>query len=59
MSFDEACKIAIEPKTETKVDKEKIKQTINKNKKVESHPKKKAQALPSSDLSFDDAWESA
>jgi len=59
MSFDEAYRIVVKPKKEIVIDKEKIKQTINKNKMVESHPKKKAHALPSSDLSFDDAWESA
>lgn len=59
MSFDEACGIVRKPKTKTPIDKEKIKQTINKNKQAESHPKKKAQALPSSDLSFDEAFDSA
>ena len=57
MSFDEASNFMAKPKKE--VDKAKIKQTINKNKKVESHPKKKSQAMPSSDLSFDEAWDSA
>ena len=57
MTFEEANRFMAKPKKE--VDKAKIKQTINKNKKVESHPKKKAQAMPSADLSFDEAWDSA
>ena len=59
MSFDEACDFVIKPTEKKEVNKEKIKQTINKNKQAASHPKKKADALPSSDLSFDDAWDSA
>ena len=61
MSFDEA-KGYFGPKEEKKVpvvDKKKIKETINKNKKAESHPKKKSNALPSNDKSFDDAWDEA
>ena len=62
LSFDEAHSFVVKPEEKAekvKIDKQKIKETINKNKKVESHPKKKAQALPSSDLSFDEAWDNA
>ena len=62
LSFSEACSFVIKPKPEVKkvkVDKEKIKETINKNKKADSHPKKKAKAMPANDLSFDEAWEQA
>lgn len=59
MSFDEACSIVIKPTENKEVNKEKIKQTINKNKQAGSHPKKKADALPSSDLSFDEVFDSA
>ena len=62
LSFSEACSFVIKPKLEVKkvkIDKEKIKETINKNKKADSHPKKKAKAMPANDLSFDEAWEQA
>lgn len=60
ISFSEACSFVIKPEAEkVKVDKEKIKETINKNKKADSHPKHVAQAMPSKDTSFDDAWDEA
>jgi len=61
MGFDEA-RGNFAPKEEKKVptvDKKKIKETINKNKKAESHPKAKAKALPDKNKSFDDTWDEA